>query len=61
MPWPGHHPGLLRTVEGNLYVLCALAVLVTAALLLTRDHWSRRRQRSMSVDQVEPGVKIGMD
>jgi alpha-1,2-mannosyltransferase len=43
MPWPGHHPGLLRTVEGNLYVLCALAVLVTAALLLARD---RRQSRS---------------
>jgi hypothetical protein len=34
MPWPGHHPGLLRTLEGNLYVLCGLAILVAAALLV---------------------------
>jgi alpha-1,2-mannosyltransferase len=61
MPWPGRHPGLLRTLAGNLYVLCALAILVTAALLLARDRWPRRRQRSMSADQLEPGVKIGMD
>ena len=27
MPWPGRHPSLLRTVEGNLYALCGLAVL----------------------------------
>jgi alpha-1,2-mannosyltransferase len=61
MPWPGRHPGLIRTLAGNLYVLCALAILVTAALLLARDRWPRRRQRSMSADQLEPGVKIGMD
>jgi hypothetical protein len=45
MPWPGRHPGLLRILAGNLYVLCALAILVTAALLLAgtgsdRDHAS---------------------
>jgi alpha-1,2-mannosyltransferase len=34
MPWPGHDPGLLRTLEGNLYVVCGLAVLVAAALLV---------------------------
>ena len=27
MPWPGRHPSLFRTVEGNLYALCGLAVL----------------------------------
>ena len=37
MPWPGRRPGLLRTVEGNLYVLCGLTVLVAAALLLARE------------------------
>ncbi len=37
MPWPGRHPDLLRILAGNLYVLCALTVLVTAALLLARD------------------------
>jgi alpha-1,2-mannosyltransferase len=39
MPWPGHHPGLLRTLESNLYVVCGLAVLVAAALLVA---WERR-------------------
>jgi alpha-1,2-mannosyltransferase len=36
MPWPGRRPGLLRIVDGNLYVLCGLAVLVGAALLVAR-------------------------
>jgi alpha-1,2-mannosyltransferase len=39
MPWPGHQPGLLRTLESNLYVVCGLAVLVAAALLVA---WERR-------------------
>jgi alpha-1,2-mannosyltransferase len=34
MPWPGHHPGLLRTLEGNLFVVCGLAILAAAALLV---------------------------
>jgi alpha-1,2-mannosyltransferase len=54
MPWPGHHPGLLRTLAGNLYVLSALAVLITAALLLTRE----RRQRSIPVGHPGPNAKI---
>ena len=61
MPWPGPHPDLLRTLASNLYVLCALATLLAAAFLLTRDRWPRRRQRSTSDDHAEAGVKIGMD
>lgn len=30
MPWPGRHPNLFRTVEGNLYALCGLVVLAAA-------------------------------
>jgi alpha-1,2-mannosyltransferase len=31
MPWPGHHPNLLLTLAGNLYVLLGLAVLAGGA------------------------------
>ncbi|HEY2240557.1 MAG TPA: glycosyltransferase 87 family protein [Streptosporangiaceae bacterium] len=45
MPWPGPHPSLLRTLAGNLYVLCGLAVLVAAALFLARNRTRSRRHR----------------
>ena len=42
LPWPGRHPALLRTVAGNLYVLCGLAILTAAALMIAY----RRGQRT---------------
>ena len=48
MPWPGRHPGLLRTVEGNLYALCGLAVLAAAA-------WWALRARGGSSGRMTPG------
>jgi alpha-1,2-mannosyltransferase len=37
LSWPGHPPGLVRLLEGDLYVLCGLAVLAGTALALTRE------------------------
>jgi alpha-1,2-mannosyltransferase len=54
MPWPGHDPGLLRTVEGNLYVLCALAILVAAALLVTHARQAAPYRPDQSARAEEP-------
>ena len=39
MLWPGHPPSTERLVTGDLYVLCALAVLAGAALTLARERY----------------------
>jgi alpha-1,2-mannosyltransferase len=59
MPWPGRRPGLLRTVEGNLYVLCGLAVLVAAALLAAR-RWQLRGGDGSSY-RMTPGPHIWIE
>ncbi|HWG14789.1 MAG TPA: glycosyltransferase 87 family protein [Streptosporangiaceae bacterium] len=59
MPWPGRRPGLLRTVEGNLYVLCGLAVLVAAALLAAR-RWQLRGGDGSSY-RMTPGLQIWIE
>jgi alpha-1,2-mannosyltransferase len=33
LSWPGHPPGLVRLLDGDLYVLCGLAVLAGTALI----------------------------
>jgi alpha-1,2-mannosyltransferase len=38
LSWPGHPPGLVRLLEGDLYVLCGLAVLAGTALALIAEH-----------------------
>jgi len=37
LPWPGHPPGLAGLLEGDLYVVCGLAVLAGTALALIRQ------------------------
>ena len=37
LPGPGHSPGPVRLLEGDLYVLCGLAVLAGTALALIRE------------------------
>ena len=37
LPGPGHPPGPVRLLEGDLYVLCGLAVLAGTALALLRE------------------------
>jgi hypothetical protein len=37
LSWPGHLPGLVRLLEGDLYVLCGLALLAGTALALIRE------------------------
>ena len=37
LSWPGHPPGLVRLLEGDLYVLCGLAVLAGTALTLIAE------------------------
>lgn len=44
LPWPGSHPDAWRLLQGDLYVLCGLAVLVGAGLLFAADHLRRERQ-----------------
>src|SRR5512142_377165 len=46
LPGPGHPPGLVRLLGGDLYVLCGLAVLAGAAVALTieRAHWGPGRR-----------------
>jgi alpha-1,2-mannosyltransferase len=43
MPWPGRRADVLRILAGNLYVVCGLAVLAGAALLLARRRWPWER------------------
>ncbi|MDQ2810344.1 MAG: glycosyltransferase 87 family protein [Actinomycetota bacterium] len=43
MLWPGHPPSTERLVTGDLYVLCALAVLAGTALALTLERFGRGR------------------
>jgi alpha-1,2-mannosyltransferase len=52
LPWPGRNPSLLRTLEGNRYVLCGLAVLTAAALYLARERRSATKRRRLAA--VEP-------
>lgn len=44
MPWPGIPPSAGRLVTGDLYVLCALAVLAGAAAALTVEQVRSRRE-----------------
>jgi alpha-1,2-mannosyltransferase len=37
LSWPAHPPGLVRLLEGNLYVLCGLAVLAGMTLVIVRE------------------------
>ena len=46
LSWPGHPPELVRLLEGDLYVLCGLAVLAGTALALTRERVRVCRLRS---------------
>jgi len=41
LSWPGHPPGLVRLLEGDLYVLCGLAVLAGTALTLIAERARR--------------------
>jgi alpha-1,2-mannosyltransferase len=56
MPWPGRHPGLVRILEGNLYVLCGLATLAGAALVLACGRRSARRRPGQTERADEPAA-----
>jgi hypothetical protein len=43
MPWPGHQPSLGRLLQGDLYVLCGLAVLAGTALALALERTAAAR------------------
>jgi alpha-1,2-mannosyltransferase len=45
LPGPGHHPGPVRLFEGDLYVLCGLAVIAGTALALTMERARREPAR----------------
>ena len=45
LSWPGDLPGLVRLLEGDLYVLCGLAVLAGTALALIRERAQAARPR----------------
>ena len=42
LPGPGHPSGLVQLLEGNLYVLCGLAVLAGTALTLIRERTQKK-------------------
>jgi hypothetical protein len=44
MLWPGHPPSTERLVTGDLYVLCALAVLAGTAVALARERFGHGRR-----------------
>jgi alpha-1,2-mannosyltransferase len=44
LSWPGHPPGLVRLLEGDLYVLCGLAMLAGTALALIRERVQAARR-----------------
>ena len=46
LPGPGHPPGPVGLLEGDLYVLCGLAVLAGTALVLVRERAAAGRLRS---------------
>ncbi len=50
LPWPGRDPSLLRTLQGNQYVLLGLAILTAAALYLARErHTANGRKQSAAI------------
>jgi alpha-1,2-mannosyltransferase len=63
LSWPGHPPGFVRLLEGDLYVLCGLAVLTGMALVLVRERAqpaSQPGQRApLSAARSLPQVKRG--
>jgi alpha-1,2-mannosyltransferase len=60
LPWPGRNPSLFRTLEGNLYVICGLAVLAAAALFLVHERYAtaRRQRPTADVSMHGPAVPL---
>ncbi len=58
MPWPGHHPGLLRTLESNLYVVCGLVILVAAALLVARERRAAAKGPDRSAQRPDRPARV---
>jgi alpha-1,2-mannosyltransferase len=56
MPWPGRRPGLVRILEGNLYVLCGLATLAGAVLVLACGRRTARRRAGQTERADEPAA-----
>jgi alpha-1,2-mannosyltransferase len=48
LSWPGHPPEFVRLLEGDLYVLCGLAVLTATALALIRERVRTARRLDMT-------------
>lgn len=54
LPWPGPHPNPWRLLQDDLYVLCGLAVLAGAGLLLATD-----RLRGERLQRNRAGARLG--
>jgi alpha-1,2-mannosyltransferase len=54
LSWPGHPPGFVRLLEGDLYVLCGLAVLTGMALVLVRERAQPASQPGQSARRSAP-------
>lgn len=55
LSWPGHPPALVRLLDGDLYVLCGLAVLAGTALILSAE---RARAASRPDTAAEPVAEL---
>jgi alpha-1,2-mannosyltransferase len=56
--WPGHPPGLVGLLEGDLYVLCGLAVLAGTALALIRERAQTARRLDTAARTLPSGMGI---
>jgi alpha-1,2-mannosyltransferase len=56
--WPGHPPGLVRLLEGDLYVLCGLAVLAGMALVLVRERARSAGQPGQSAAPLSAAIPV---
>jgi alpha-1,2-mannosyltransferase len=54
LSWPGDPPGFVRLLEGDLYVLCGLAVLTGMALVLVRERAQPASQPGQSARRSAP-------
>jgi hypothetical protein len=59
LSWAGHPPGLVRLLEGDLYVLCGLAMLAGTAVALIAERARAARRPDTAAEPVAELTSAG--